>query len=116
MFNRIYGNNGTNALSGTAGKDLIYGYDTAAADGATTGITLTLINAKAGQVRPLDVDSNSVDGTHLFVATQNGVINDIDLETGKTEATPFLDLVGQIAFREDLGLTSLVFHPIRQQR
>ena len=111
MLNRIDGDNNANSLTGTSGADLTYGYDAAAATAAATGLTLTLVAAKAGNTRPLDVDANPLDSTHLFVSTQPGVVSVIDLATGEKAETPFLDLTGQIAYREDLGLSSLVFDP-----
>jgi glucose/arabinose dehydrogenase len=107
-----HGTQGSDSLTGTIGADVIHGFHPAAVSAAVTGLDLTLIQQKAGEVRPLGLAAAPTDGSHLLVPCLDGVINVIDLSAnGQLLATPFLDLRGQLATGGDLGLSGFAFHP-----
>lgn len=100
---------GTN-ISGTTGDDIIYGYTTADADAAVTGLTLTEVASGAG-TRVTVIEHAPGDSNHLFVVSAAGLIQVLNLDTGLVEPTPLLDLTGRVALVADGGLSGLAFHP-----
>ncbi|MDO1511749.1 PQQ-dependent sugar dehydrogenase [Maribacter confluentis] len=75
--------------------------------------TITLTNAFSNLnfTSPLDLQSPN-DGTdRLFVAEKGGLIKVFENKESVTETSTFLDLSGQIATENELGLLGFAFHP-----
>ncbi|MBI4205325.1 MAG: PQQ-dependent sugar dehydrogenase [Betaproteobacteria bacterium] len=107
--NLIVGDDGSNTLQGSAGSDLIYGFDPNGPQGNVSSITATRV--AAGLDQPLYVVSPPGDLGRLFIVEKSGLIKILDLATQQVLATPFLDLRGQIATGSEEGLLGLAFHP-----
>ena len=105
-MNVVTGNDAGNALSGTAGGDLIYGYDPNAAYASAT-ISATLV--ASGLNQPLYVTAAPGDTNRLFIVEKTGTIKILDLNSGQVLATPFLTVPVDIA--SERGLLGLAFDP-----
>jgi hypothetical protein len=109
VANVIVGNDGGNVLHGTAGADLIYGFNPDGPQGTVGSIAATRV--ASGLSAPLYVTSAPGDPNRLFVVEHGGLIKVLDLTTGAVLATPFLDVTNEIRFTSESGLLGLVFDP-----
>ena len=107
--NLIVGNDGTNSLQGTAGADLIYGYDPNGPQSQATAIVATRV--ASGLSQPLFATAPPGDTGRLFLVEKTGQIKILDLTTNQVLATPFLDVSGQISTAGERGLLGLAFDP-----
>ena len=107
--NLIVGNDGSNTLQGTAGADLIYGYDPNGPQSQASAILATRV--AAGLSQPLFAGAPPGDTSRLFIVEKTGQIKILDLATGQVLATPFLDVSGQISTDGERGLLGLAFDP-----
>src|SRR6185295_4638199 len=105
--NLIVGDDGGNTLQGTAGSDLIYGYNPAGPQSQATSITANRV--ATGLSQPLFAVSPPGDVGRLFVAEKTGKIDVLDLGNGQVKSTPFLDVSAQIATAGEEGLLGLAF-------
>ena len=105
----VVGDDGSNTLNGTAGSDLIYGYNPNGAQATTSSITGTRVATGLGQ--PLFVTAPPGDTTHLLVVEKTGLIKVLDPATGQILPTPFLDVSSQILTAGEQGLLGLAFDP-----
>src|SRR5882724_9983248 len=106
--NLIVGNDGSNTLQGTAGRDLIYGFDPNGPQGTVTSIAATRV-ATGIQGVPLFATAPPGDSSRLFIVTQAGDIRILDLTTGQLQATPFLHVT--VDSNGERGLLGLAFDP-----
>ena len=106
-MNIVTGNDAGTALSGTAGGDLIYGFDPNAAYASAT-ITATRV-VGSGLSLPIAVTSAPGDLNRLFVVEKYGTIKIVDLNSGEVLATPFLTVPVDNTFER--GLLGLAFDP-----
>jgi hypothetical protein len=95
MSNLVVGDDGANILRGTAGRDLIYGFDPNGPQGEVTSITATRV--ASGLDLPLFVTSPPGDLERLFVVSKFGTIKILDLQTGAMSPVPFLDVHTEIS-------------------
>jgi len=109
MVNLIVGNDGSDTLQGTAGADLIYGYDPNGAQSQATSITATRV--ATGLNQPLFAGAPPGDLSRLFIVEKTGQIKILDLTSGQVLATPFLDVSSQILTDGERGLLGLAFDP-----
>ena len=106
---QIIGNDSANSLAGTAGADLIYGFDPGGPGRTVTEIDAVRVASGLGQ--PLFLTAAPDDPTRLFVVEKTGAIKGLNAETGAVAATPFLNLTGQVATASEQGLLGMAFHP-----
>jgi glucose/arabinose dehydrogenase len=107
--NLIVGNDGANALPGTAGNDLIYGFNPDGPQGHVTAISATRV--ATGLTQPLFAVAPPGDTARLFILEKTGLIRILDLTTGQILPSPFLELTTQINTNGEQGLLGLAFHP-----
>jgi glucose/arabinose dehydrogenase len=105
--NVIVGNDASNDLQGSAGKDLIYGFDPNGPQGQASSITATRV--ASGLTQPLFATAAPGDSQRLFVVEQTGAIKIIDLTSGQVLATPFLSAT--VDSSGERGLLGLAFDP-----
>src|SRR4051794_26035539 len=105
--NLIVGDDGSNALTGTGGADLIYGFNPDGPQGQVTSIAATRV--ATGLNGPVFAGSPPGDADHLFIVEQTGAIKILDLNTGQVSASPFIDLASQISTDGEEGLLGLAF-------
>jgi glucose/arabinose dehydrogenase len=105
--NTIVGDDGSNTLSGTAGRDLIYGFDPNGPEADVTSIAATRV--ASGLDAPLFVTAPPGDTGRLFIVEKTGEIKILDLNTGQLLATPFLNVTVDSA--GERGLLGLAFDP-----
>jgi glucose/arabinose dehydrogenase len=105
--NLIVGDDGSNTLLGTAGQDLIYGFNPNGPQGNVTSITATRV--ASGLSGALFVTAAPGDPDHLFIVQQSGSIRVLDLNTGQLLATPFLNV--PVDSNGERGLLGLAFDP-----
>jgi glucose/arabinose dehydrogenase len=103
----IVGNDGSNTLSGTAGQDLIYGFDPNGPEANVASIAATRV--ASGLALPLFVTAPPGDMERLFIVEKSGEIKILDLNTGQLLATPFLNVTVDTA--GERGLLGLAFDP-----
>src|SRR5262249_4258612 len=108
-LNVIVGNDGSNTLQGTAGADLIYGYDPDGAQSQASSILATRVATDLTE--PLFAGAPPGDSSRLFIVEKTGAIKIFDLASGQVLPTPFLNLSGQIASDGERGLLGLAFDP-----
>src|SRR3954451_17941736 len=77
-MNIVTGNDGANALSGTAGSDLIYGFDPNA---PYASATISATRVASGLNQPLYVTADPRDPSRLFIVEKTGTIKFLDLNT-----------------------------------
>ncbi|HMJ27636.1 MAG TPA: PQQ-dependent sugar dehydrogenase, partial [Xanthobacteraceae bacterium] len=107
--NLIVGNDGSNSLQGTAGADVIYGYNP---DGSQSDAsTITATRVASGLNQPVFTGAPAGDPGRLFIVEKTGLIKVLDLNTGQVLATPFLDVSSQILTDGERGLLGLAFDP-----
>src|SRR5262245_28726982 len=109
MANLIVGNDGANSLQGTAGIDVIYGYDPNGPQSQAGSILATRV--ASGLSQPLFATAPLGDTSRLFLVEKTGQIKILDLATGQVLATPFLDVSSQILTVGERGLLGLAFDP-----
>ena len=107
--NLIVGNDGSNSLQGTAGADLIYGFDPNGPQSQASAIIATRV--ATGLTQPLFAVAPPADTGRLFIVEKTGQIKVLDLATGGVLATPFLDVSTQILTDGERGLLGLAFDP-----
>jgi glucose/arabinose dehydrogenase/uncharacterized protein (DUF2141 family) len=107
--NLVVGNDGSNTLVGTAGPDLIYGYDPNGPQSQASSIPATRL--ATGFTQPLFAGAPPGDISRLFIVEKTGHIKILDLTAGQVLATPFLDVSSQIATEGERGLLGLAFDP-----
>ncbi len=78
--NLIVGNDGGNNLDGSAGADLIYGYDPNGPQSEASGIPATRVATGLGQ--PVFAGAPPGDTSRLFIVEKTGLIKILDLATG----------------------------------
>jgi glucose/arabinose dehydrogenase len=105
--NVIVGNDASNDLQGSAGKDLIYGFDPNGPQGQTSSIAATRV--ASGLTQPLFATAAPGDSQRLFVVEQTGAIKIVDLTTGQLLATPFLTTT--VDSSGERGLLGMAFDP-----
>ena len=107
--NLIVGNDASNSLQGTAGADVIYGYNP---DGPQSNAsTITATRVASGLNQPVFAGAPAGDPGRLFIVEKSGLIKVLDLNTGQVLATPFLDVSGQVLTDNERGLLGLAFDP-----
>ena len=109
MANLIVGNDGANTLPGTTGRDVIYGFNPEGPQGNVTSIAATRV--ASGLTQPLFVTSPPDDLNRPFIVEKTGQIKILDLESGTTLATPFLNVGSEISTAGERGLLGLTFDP-----
>jgi glucose/arabinose dehydrogenase len=107
--NLVVGNDAGNNLDGTAGADLIYGYDPNGTQSEASAILATRVATGFGQ--PIFAGAAPGDTSRLFIVEKTGLIKVLDLATGQVLATPFLDVSGEILTNGERGLLGLAFDP-----
>jgi len=105
----IVGNDGANVLQGSAGAELIYGFDPNGPQANTNAIAATRV--AAGLAEPVFATAPPGDVGRLFVVEKGGRIEILDLATGATLAAPFLDITSEVNPAGEQGLLGLAFHP-----
>jgi len=109
MPNIIVGNNGANSLTGTADADVIYGFDPNATQATASSITATRV--AAGLNQPLYATAAPGDTGRLFIVEKTGQVRILDLSTNTINSTPFINLTGQISTASERGLLGMAFDP-----
>jgi glucose/arabinose dehydrogenase len=107
--NLIVGNDGSNSLQGTAGADLIYGFDPNGPQSQASAIMAARV--ATGFSQPLFAGAPPGDFSRLFIVEKTGQIKILDLATGGVLATPFLNVSSQISSDGERGLLGLAFDP-----
>jgi glucose/arabinose dehydrogenase len=107
--NLIVGNDGSNSLQGTAGADVIYGYNPDGPQSEASTITATRV--ASGLNQPVFTGAPAGDPGRLLIVEKTGLIKVLDLNTGQVLATPFLDVSSQILTDGERGLLGLAFDP-----
>ena len=108
--NLITGDDTSNTLSGTAGNDLIYGFNPNGPQSQASSILATRV--ASGLTQPVFVGAPPGDTGRLFIVEKSGEIKILDLSSGQVLPTPFIDLSGQIlADSAERGLLGLAFDP-----
>src|SRR5687768_10045354 len=105
-MNIVTGNDAGTTLSGTAGGDLIYGFDPNAAHASAT---ITATRVASGLDLPLYVTAAPGDTSRLFIVEKTGTIKILELNSGQVLATPFLTVPVDTA--SERGLLGLAFDP-----
>ncbi len=109
MANLVIGNDASNSLTGTNGKDVIYGYDPNGPQSQASAIAATRM--ATGLDQPLFVTAAPGDTSRLFIVEKTGHIKILDLASGQVSTTPFLDVSSQIGTISEQGLLGLAFDP-----
>jgi hypothetical protein len=86
-MNIVTGSDAGTTLSGTAGNDLIYGFDPNA---AYASATIAATRVASGLDQPLYATAAPGDTGRLFIVEKTGTIKILDLNAGQVLATPFL--------------------------
>src|SRR5262245_31050322 len=107
--NLIVGNDGSNTLQGTAGTDIIYGFDPNGPQSQASAITATRV--ATGLTQPLFATAPPGDPNRLFIVEKTGLIKIRDSSTGQVLATPFLNVSSEILTDSERGLLGLAFDP-----
>jgi glucose/arabinose dehydrogenase len=107
--NLIVGNDGSNSLQGTAGADVIYGYNPDGPQSAAS--TITANRVASGLNQPVFAGAPPGDPGRLFIVEKTGLMKVLNLNTGQVLATPFLNLSSQILSDGERGLLGLAFDP-----
>ena len=107
--NIIVGDDSGNTLTGTAGNDLIYGFDPNGPHSQVASISATRVATGLGQT--LFAAAPPGDNGRLFIVEKTGTIKILDLNNGQILSTPFLNVSAQIATAGEQGLLGLAFDP-----
>src|SRR5882762_1248011 len=105
-MNVVTGNDAGNALTGSAGSDLIYGFDPNA---AYASATIAATRVAIGLSAPLYATAAPGDPSRLFIVEKGGAIKILDLNTGLMQATPFLSAT--VDSSGERGLLGMAFDP-----
>jgi Ca2+-binding RTX toxin-like protein len=105
--NLVVGNDGSNTLNGSAGADLIYGYDPNGPQSQASGIVATRV--ATGLSEPLFATAPPGDTSRLFIVEKAGTIKILDLASGVVAPTPVLTLA--VSTQGESGLLGLAFDP-----
>jgi glucose/arabinose dehydrogenase len=105
-MNIVTGSDAGTTLSGTAGNDLIYGFDPNA---AYASATIAATRVASGLDQPLYATAAPGDTGRLFIVEKTGTIKILDLNAGQVLATPFLTVPVNTA--SERGLLGLAFDP-----
>jgi glucose/arabinose dehydrogenase len=108
LRNLIAGTDATDKITGTAGGDLIYGFDPDGPQGDVSAIGATRVGS--GFDAPLFAAAPEGDVSRLFVVEKGGAIKIIDLATNQVAATPFI-AISDILTGGEQGLLGLAFDP-----
>ena len=106
VMNVIGGNDGANAISGTGGGDLIYGFDP---NGAYASASITATRIATGLTAPLYAVAPPGDTSRLFIVEKGGLVKVLDLNSGQVLATPFITVPVDTA--SERGLLGMAFDP-----
>jgi glucose/arabinose dehydrogenase len=109
MATLIVGNDSANTLSGTSGKDVIYGFDPNGTQKTATTIEATRVATELDQ--PVFAGAPKGDTGRLFIVEKEGVIKILDTNAGQVLATPFLDIQDEVDAGGEKGLLGLAFDP-----
>ncbi len=109
MANLIVGNDNANTLTGTSGKDVIYGFDPNGSQKTATTIEATRV--ATGLNQPVFAGAPKGDTSRLFIVEKEGVIKILDTNTHQVLATPFLDIQNEVNADGERGLLGLAFDP-----
>jgi Ca2+-binding RTX toxin-like protein len=107
--NLITGNDGANTINGTAGADLVYGFDP---NGPQSQVST--INAKqlvTGLGLLTFATAPQTDPERLWITEKNGRILILDLATDTLKPTPFLDISATLETTGEQGVLGLAFDP-----
>jgi Ca2+-binding RTX toxin-like protein len=107
--NLIVGTDAANTINGDSAANLIYGFNPSGPQGNVTAIDATRVGS--GFSLPVYATAPADDPDRLFVVEKAGAIRILDLATGATAATPFLNLTGTLSTIGELGLLGLAFDP-----
>jgi glucose/arabinose dehydrogenase len=108
---QIVGNDGSNALQGSAEADLIYGFDPG---GSTANVSsISAVRVANGLAGPVAAVAAPGDPNHLFIVERAGTIVVLDLRNGSI--APFLDISSTVTTIGEGGLLGLAFDPQYQQ-
>jgi Ca2+-binding RTX toxin-like protein len=107
--NLIVGNDGSNTLQGTAGKDVIYGFNPDGPQSQVNSIAATRV--ASGLSQPLFATAAPGDPGRLFIVEKTGLIKILDLATQQVQSTPFLNVASAISASGEQGLLGLAFDP-----
>jgi len=105
--NIIVGDDGSNTLSGTTERDVIYGFDPNGPQGNVSVIAATRV--ASGLSVPLFATAPPGDTGRLFIVEKTGAIRILDLNTGQVLPTPFLTVA--VDSTGERGLLGLAFDP-----
>src|SRR6476646_7766704 len=105
-MNIVTGNDGINALEGSGGNDVIYGFDPNA---PYASATIAATRVASGLDQPLYVTAAPGDTSRLFIVEKTGAIKILDLNSGQVLATPFLNV--SVDASGERGLLGLAFDP-----
>jgi glucose/arabinose dehydrogenase len=105
--NVVVGNDGVNNLSGSAGNDLIYGFDPNGPQSNVNSIAATRV--ATGLSGALFATAAPEDSQRLFIVQQNGTVRVLDLDSGQLLPTPFITLPVDSA--GERGLLGMTFDP-----
>ena len=105
--NVVVGNDGVNNLSGSAGNDLIYGFDPNGPQSDVNSIAATRV--ATGLSGALFATAAPEDSQRLFIVQQNGTVRVLDLDSGQLLPTPFITLPVDSA--GERGLLGMTFDP-----
>ena len=108
-LNPIVGNDGGNALQGSGGGDLIYGFDPNGPQSSVASISA--VRVASGLSQPLFAIAPDGVDRRLFLVEKTGAIRILDLLTGEVLATPFLDLTTESDDAGEGGVLGLAFDP-----
>jgi glucose/arabinose dehydrogenase len=114
VANLIVGADGGQTLQGTAGADLIYGFDPNGA--AAQASSIQAVRVAAGLDQPLFATAVAGDQNRLFVVEKTGHIKIVDTSNQDSgvfsvKSTPFLDVSKEISTDSESGLLGLAFDP-----
>lgn len=107
--NLIVGTDGSDTLIGTAGRDLIYGFNPDGPQGDVTSIAATRV--ADGLAQPIFVGAPPGDLERLFIVEREGTIKILDVVTGEVLTENFLDISSSVTTNGEGGLLGLAFDP-----
>jgi glucose/arabinose dehydrogenase len=107
----LSGLGGGDTLRGGGGDDVLYGYS--AADTAADSGAIAAQRIASGFASPLFASSAPGDPGRLFVVEKNsGQVRILDLASNTVAATPFIDLPAEaLSTGGERGLLGMAFHP-----
>jgi glucose/arabinose dehydrogenase len=106
-INQLIGDDGQNNLQGSAGPDLIYGFDPNGPEATVSTIAATRV--ATGLSQPVFATAAPGDLDHLYIVERTGAIKRLDLTTGQIQT--MLDLSSQVTTVGEGGLLGLAFDP-----